>query len=352
MPSTILILAEELDLHADVVIEMLHRKGHRTCRFEVSQVPAKNGITVHASSSVQSERITVGGASIPLDDVTAIWNRRVMAPSLPSGMSRDDEEFARNETQHLLNGLWGRLQGRFWVNWIVNERLANRKPYQLKIAKEVGLDVPDTLITNEPAECRRFFTANGGRVIYKPLNRPVVTDGSQGYSLFTSIVSETDLDQRLASVAYAPCLFQAHLPKVREYRVIVIDGEVFPVAIDSQVMPQTSVDWRRCQENWASLPHRAETWPVERTAPILALMRRLGLVFGALDFVLTPDGRCVFLEVNPSGQWYWLEMATGIPLADRMSDLLIRGHSRAGVSPLAAACLGGVAGGRAELADG
>src|SRR5436190_758661 len=138
----VLILTDGLDSHADLVIEMLRFKGAKYSRFDTSSVPTNIGITVKASGDEQSDRLTLDGQVVPLEIVTTVWNRRPMPPYLPPEMSAGDRKFASKETDHLLEGLWGRLADRFWVNWFVNDRLAHRKPYQLKVATEVGLEVP------------------------------------------------------------------------------------------------------------------------------------------------------------------------------------------------------------------
>jgi len=51
-------------------------------------------------------------------------------------------------------------------------------------------------------------------------------------------------------------------------------------------------------------------------------MDSLGLVFGALDFVVTPDGQWIFLEINPNGQWFWIERQTGMPISTALAELL------------------------------
>ena len=54
-------------------------------------------------------------------------------------------------------------------------------------------------------------------------------------------------------------------------------------------------------------------------------MRGLSLTYGALDFIVTPDGEHVFLEINPSGQWGWIEEATGLAITNTIVDLLVEG---------------------------
>jgi hypothetical protein len=39
--------------------------------------------------------------------------------------------------------------------------------------------------------------------------------------------------------------------------------------------------------------------------------------------VLTPDGRYVVLEINPNGQYLWIEKATGLPISDAICDFLM-----------------------------
>lgn len=51
----------------------------------------------------------------------------------------------------------------------------------------------------------------------------------------------------------------------------------------------------------------------------------MGLCYGAIDMVVTPDERYVFIEINPNGQYLWVEQATGLPISDAICDLLING---------------------------
>jgi glutathione synthase/RimK-type ligase-like ATP-grasp enzyme len=52
-------------------------------------------------------------------------------------------------------------------------------------------------------------------------------------------------------------------------------------------------------------------------------MEHFGLNYGALDLILTPDGRHVFLEVNPVGEFFWLERCPGLPISKAIADILL-----------------------------
>ena len=67
--------------------------------------------------------------------------------------------------------------------------------------------------------------------------------------------------------------------------------------------------------------------PVAEVRRCRALVRRLGLRFGAIDMVQTPSGEHVFLEINPNGQWLWIERATGLPIANAIARLLAKAHT-------------------------
>jgi glutathione synthase/RimK-type ligase-like ATP-grasp enzyme len=55
-------------------------------------------------------------------------------------------------------------------------------------------------------------------------------------------------------------------------------------------------------------------------------MRRLGLEYGAIDLRLTPDGEYVFFEVNPAGQFLFVEHACGLPISAALAARLAAGR--------------------------
>jgi len=56
-------------------------------------------------------------------------------------------------------------------------------------------------------------------------------------------------------------------------------------------------------------------------------MLNLRLVFGAVDFKVDSDGKYYFLEVNPSGQFAYLEVNTGLPLMSTLASVLVHWHN-------------------------
>jgi Glutathione synthase/Ribosomal protein S6 modification enzyme (glutaminyl transferase) len=124
-------------------------------------------------------------------------------------------------------------------------------------------------------------------------------------------------------VALAPTMFQPYVSKAAELRCVVIGKNIFSARINSQANADTRQDWRAadCQLEPFTLPERVE-------ASLLRLMESFGINFASLDMILTPEGEFVFLELNPNGQWLWLEHEVGLPLVANIADLLTTHYSR------------------------
>ena len=126
----------------------------------------------------------------------------------------------------------------------------------------------------------------------------------------------------LASIV-APLVIQEYVPKSLEVRATVVGSQVFAAAIHSQQSQRARHDWRHY--DFDKTPHEAHTLPEGVSSLCIQLVQSLSLNFGAIDLVLTPDGRYVFLEINPSGQWLWIEELTDLPIGDAIADCLLRG---------------------------
>ena len=139
--------------------------------------------------------------------------------------------------------------------------------------------------------------------------------------VFTNRVREEDLED-LGGLSLCPMTFQERVEKRLELRATVVGRRVFTASIDSQTSARAAHDWRRdgvrLVEEWQ--PYQL---PPEAEQPLLALMDYFGLNYGAADFILTPDGRHVFLELNPSGEFFWLEHGPGLPVSQALADVLL-----------------------------
>lgn len=197
---------------------------------------------------------------------------------------------------------------------------AENKLYQLESARRLGLPIPRTIVTNSPKAIRAAFSEFGGQMIIKPAKSGYVDYGPEQHAIFTNRFLEEHLD-RVDSARLCPAIYQELLHKECDVRVTVVGRKIFVAEIDSQGDPAARIDWRHTTN--PNLPHRPGRLPPEIEAGVLALMSSLGLTFGAIDLVKTTDGDYRFLEVNPNGQWLWIEDQLGFDISSEVAEWLM-----------------------------
>lgn len=312
----VLIFTNDQDIHTDLVLRELVRRGIDVVRMHTDRYPCGIDMT-HRADGETSVRISDSGKEFLLSEITAVWYRRPKEPVVDSSVKEGPARaFAKAESQHALESMYVMLEGARWVNPYWAARRARYKLLQERVAREVGLEMPASILTNEPEEARAFIERHRD-VVYKCVRVGFVphVDGSTDV-IFTSKL-DSEARNRLEDVRLAPCVFQQYVHKQLELRVTVVGRRVFSCAILSQEKSETSIDWRR-----GSARHEIFSLPNDVEKRLLCMMEKLGLVYGAFDLILTPDGRFVTLEVNPNGQWAFVQGYTGMPIAGALADLL------------------------------
>lgn len=264
-------------------------------------------------------------ARFDLNELDAVWYRRFHAGAgLPASLG-DTLSASMQETRRTLFGTIAALPC-FHLDPLESVRATDHKELQLRRASALGLDIPRTLFTNNPSEVRAFHDAIGGDMITKMQHSFAIYRTGVENVVFTNTVGPDDLDD-LEGLRYCPMTFQERLDKRLELRVTVVGQTVMSAAIDSQRRKDTAIDWRRdgvgLLDDWE--PYQL---PAEIEAKLLALTAQFGLNYAACDFILTPDGRHVFLEINAVGEFFWLEMTPGLPISEAIADLLAGRASR------------------------
>lgn len=319
----IIIVTNRLDQTADFLILELQKRQAQYLRFNTEDFPQRVQIVWQMDGTDIDGYFLFPKGKIRFKDIRSIWYRRPIPP-VPADQIRDPTayEFALAESQAALDSVWRSLDC-FWVSHPDSLRKAEFKLFQLKTAARVGFRVWPTLLTNEPEVARAFYYGHDGAVAYKPLQRGRLVRGEEVSLIYTNLIGSSEAE-RLDAVAYAPSLLQKYVEKQSEIRVTVIGKEVFAVEIFSQDHDDSQHDWRRGDS--FQLRHEAHSLPDEIKLNCIALVKTLDLAFGAIDLILTPRGEYVFLEINPNGQWAWIQqLCPEIPLRETLADLLIRG---------------------------
>lgn len=288
--------------HAPAVVEELRRRGERVAVFDAAEIPGAASLSVSFELGEPLRAwVKRAGEPFDLDDVEAVWLRRIGFPRVAPA---PDAGFAVSESHHALVGLGQALRDRRWVNRLGALALDGGwgKVWQLDAAQKAGLEVPRTLVTNDPEEAREFVASCPSGAIYKPL-AAVELPGldRQVRSIYTRVVDES-LSAQIGRVKNAPCVFQEKVPKAFEVRATVVGGRVFACEVHSQETPGSETDYRM---NYLKHRRARHALPDAEAARLLALHRALGLVFGTSDLIRRPDGGYSFLETNQAGQWLW-----------------------------------------------
>ncbi|MEH2078322.1 MAG: MvdC family ATP-grasp ribosomal peptide maturase [Nostoc sp.] len=305
----------------DRVAEALSKKGAKPFRLDTDKFPLEVQLTARFDKSKTYHSLEYGNHSISTEQVQAVWMRRIWEPKLSEELAPKFREACIRESQATLDGFWDSLKDARWVDDLERINTAHNKLRQLRVASEVGFAIPQTLVTNKAESAREFFHQVNGKMVSKlltSLSRSMEANSS--FFLYTSSVKEEDL-QDAESLRYCPMVFQEEIPKQSELRVVYVNGHVFVGALEASVYAAAKVDWRKPGVNVGAWQHHQ--LPDEVVSRLQSFMGRFGLLFGALDFILTPSGEYVFLEVNPIGEWGMLEKDLDLPISSAIADALI-----------------------------
>jgi glutathione synthase/RimK-type ligase-like ATP-grasp enzyme len=308
---TVLILSNLEDVHAHAVMDALAAWSAHAELIDLSEFPTQLALSLAFESGRRRFQLRRrGGGALDLDSIDAVWWRRPQPFRPPEEMDQASRQLAFSESNTAFQGLYQALDT-FWINEPARDAMAAHKPYQLALAQEIGIDIPPTLMTNDVEEARAFWRRYEGEVIYKQfLALPAAWRETRRL--------KPEDEAQADAVAHAPVIFQKHVPAVADLRVTAVAGEFFAAAADVR-----NADYPQDVRMNLAAKYEPHDLPPEIAAKLGELMRRLGLVYGAIDLRLTPKGRYVFLEINPAGQFLYVEHATGQPIAAALAKALI-----------------------------
>lgn len=324
--SILIITHSDDNESVSMVAEAIARMGGHTIRFDTDRYPTEVCLTAYQSAA--DERLTLSNeeGEFDLRQVTAIWHRRLsFGAGLPATLDMQLRHASIGEASAAAQGMLASLKA-FRMDHMQHIRYAENKQLQLQAARELGLDTPRTLTTNDPTAVREFAKSCEGGMVTKMLSSFAVFEEGKEHVVFTNRVKPEDLAD-LSGLNLCPATFQELLAKSLELRVTVVGQRVMCASLDSQTSARATHDWRRdgvrMIGDWQ--PYQL---PCEIEERVLRLMDYFCLNYGAIDIILTPDGRHVFLELNPSGEFFWLEQKPGLPISQAIAEVLVGNSAR------------------------
>ncbi|EAU68678.1 MvdC/MvdD family ATP grasp protein [Stigmatella aurantiaca] len=303
-------------------------RGQRAYRFDTDLFPTHLRLTLDERGE---GHLSGPEGVLDLAEVTSVWYRRNgTGTRIPREMAPQLRQPSVEESRRVVSGMLAARRV-FQLDALEEVRRAEHKPLQLELAGTLGLEVPRTLTTNDPEAVRAFAASCPGGVVTKMMTSfAVYGERGEEQVVFTTPLHPEDLEN-LEGLDLCPMTFQERIAKAMELRVTVVGEQVMAASIDSQALPRAREDWRREGVTLAGA-WQPYLLPESIRTRVLRLMDLLRLNYGAIDFIVTPEGRHVFLEVNPSGEFLWLTHSPGMPITDALADVLTgrsarrRGH--------------------------
>ncbi len=298
------------------VSEALLERDALPRRIDSDRFPSEQLLSTHLGGA-KRESLRLDG--VHFEDVRAVWWRRLWPAQDLTEVAQAHQDAAYRMSREAYLQTLGLLDCT-WVNPLQPGLRAEEKLLQLREASKVGLRVPETLITNDAAAVRTF--AKRHRRIITKLLAPLIEsmNGDPGF-FYTQLVTPAHL-RALDGLRHAPQIFQPLIEKQRELRVVVVGKEVFVGSLDARGVGKGALDWRQLTVE-DGVQWQPDALSAGLKKKVVRLTAELGLSFAALDFIVPKSGEPFFLELNPAGEWGFLEAELSFPISRALAKLLL-----------------------------
>ena len=332
---TIVIFSPNGDVHLDKLRSKISERGETCLIVDGSRilttrvnVSLKNG-SIEGSIGNEKERV-------PFSDVISFLGNTINLRMNADEIHEKGKAIAEEEWNAFFESLFLVTSDKLWVNPLFSNIIANSKLYQMKLASDLGFLTPQTILSNELHKSIDFFKneENHG-IALKRISHNLRSLESLGKNkvLYTRRLSITDL--RVASedsFRICPVFLQDYYEKKSEIRSYIMGNKVLSAEILSQSDDKTKEDWRRYPtkvregknvidyDRWKV---RAIELPSKLNKLMVDLTKKCGMNYGSIDLIRTTDDQFIFLEINSSGAYSFIEEQTGLKITDAMVDLLL-----------------------------
>ncbi|WP_217548449.1 ATP-grasp ribosomal peptide maturase [Streptomyces sp. GbtcB6] len=313
---TVLILTSDEDVTADMVVLRLHEAGVPVVRLDPADLTSGVALSGEYVQGVSRGHLSVNGRLVSMNGLRSIWLRR---PGVAASRAVQPSSWLTEESEQALYGMLRGTEAR-WMNHPDAARRARHKPWQLRLAQRSGLAVPATLITTFPQAAREFAERFPDLVV-KPVSGAHPQEPPRAVPT-SRVAPDTDF----AAVAFGPTLLQRRVAKRADIRLTVVGERL--LAARKPVSPDAHPDDVDVRFAPSDSPWREAEVPPRVAEAVRTYMKDAELAYGAFDFAEDADGIWWFLECNQSGQFGFVEMDTGQPIAETIAGWLAHGTDR------------------------
>jgi hypothetical protein len=322
MEKTILIASSSSDEHAHgPVSAILQAHGFPVAVYKTDKVLSGDEQFTLSITEGGELGITYQGTSISPESLSAGWYRKVANFSLPDAEQNLSKQlYMNNEVRALHDTIWPLFPSEMWLNAPTKIAEGERKLRQLMVAKEIGFTILETIVTND-WDAISSLQSRKNRPVAVKMMRGIIADNNQIKGFHTTPLDIAAIDNLKTSTVPFPGLIQPFADKYREWRVTTIGEDVFSAAIYTDETAKD--DWRKHQSTPA-VTFKDEHLADDVSEQCIQYLSKMGLQYGAFDFIEQPDGQIIFLECNPNGQYGWLEEDLGFPISQSIASHLMK----------------------------
>jgi glutathione synthase/RimK-type ligase-like ATP-grasp enzyme len=323
----IIIISNKKDITSDFIVNELNIRNKAYYRLNTEDI----GVCVDIIIDFDNQRYLLidrkRDVEVNLETVRSVYYRRPELPDYENFDLTDGErQFLQMEIFYLLEGLYRILNDKFWISSVFSIREAENKIYQFMLAKKIGFNLPSSMITNVSKEAIDFICKNNKECVIKPVKTGLIQDHVASEIIFTSRLKAKHIEM-IDRIKNVPTCFQKEIIKKADIRVTIVGHQIFAAEILSQICEETKTDWRKGSHT--DLEYRKIHLPETIKNKCIQLLDILKLNYGAIDFVLDKNGEYIFLEINPNGQWGWIQKKVGFKICEAIVDMLLNAEDNA-----------------------
>lgn len=322
MMKMILIITNKDDVTVDFIVKELQVRDVQYYRLNTEDIPDKIHVNFDLNQNTFMLVDKIKNIKFNLLSFSSVYYRRPLLSDFDyiENVSLQELNYLRSEITYILEGIYKVLRNKYWLNDVYSIREAENKIYQLQMAQEVGFRIPTSLISNESEQVYNQKRKCNNDCIIKPIKSGNMKDVNHSKVVFTTKLSDEQFENNERIESF-PIFIQENVHKQFDLRITVIGNTVYTAQIHSQLEKDSEVDWRKGQQ---ILEHSNHELPTEIVGMCIELTKKMNLNYSAIDMILDKNGNYIFLEINPNGQWAWIEKRLDFPLSKRIVDMLLR----------------------------
>ncbi|MCX5239059.1 hypothetical protein OG824_28060 [Streptomyces prunicolor] len=311
-------VTEDNNTTADRIVLELARLDVSVVRFDLADFPHHLILDAALRGNGWTGTLSSRGRMVALEEIGAVLWWHPGKPQISAdGLSDVESEWVRKEATAGLVGVLAALNC-FHFSHPPATLAAQLKADALARAALCGIRVPDTWIGNSQIPAKEFVSGSRSGAVCKSLVSPAIVDGLYSSSFYTSRVDAAQIDESITESAHH---LQYAVEKAYEVRLIVVGREMFAAGIHAHSAAARS-DFR---SDYQALTYSYVEIPDVIRDGVTKILNHYRLFYAAIDFIADCDDQWWLLDLNPAGNYDWLqkelpELAISAAIARLLAD--------------------------------